>query len=352
MLKSISLECQENGSDKVYNIAIAGTGDGFNVNFEYGRRGSTLKPGTKNSAPLDIENAEKLFNKLFREKTSKGYVEVGNGDTQSSSTSVVSPEERMEVLLLADSKLSSAEKALQHYINNPEYVGQEKYDGDRRGIRLSEAAVKTFNKKGFPVAVVGSFDELKEFVQSVELDCEQVGETIYVFDILSLNGDDLRKAGFLKRYKQLEKLVLPANFIIAPVAVSKEEKEALVNRLLADKKEGAVFKNAHAPHHSGRYGEDYIRVKFTAEASFFVTKVNATRSVGLGLLDSDGKEVSAGNVTIPVNKEIPPVGSIVEVKYLYAFKSSGIIFQPAYKAIRSDVEKNECTVAQLKFKAE
>ena len=60
----------------------------------------------------------------------------------------------------------------------------------------------------------------------------------------------------------------------------------------------------------------------------------------------------AGNVTIPPNHEIPAPGWIVECRYLYAFKESGCIYQPVYLGVRDDIRAEECTTAQLKYKAE
>jgi bifunctional non-homologous end joining protein LigD len=42
----------------------------------------------------------------------------------------------------------------------------------------------------------------------------------------------------------------------------------------------------------------------------------------------------------------------VEVRSLYAFKESGCLFQPVYLGLRSDLDQEECTVDQLKYKAE
>jgi bifunctional non-homologous end joining protein LigD len=61
--------------------------------------------------------------------------------------------------------------------------------------------------------------------------------------------------------------------------------------------------------------------------------------------------VSCGNVTIPANHQVPPVGAVVEVRYLYAFRESGVLFQPVYLGQRDDVDPGECLAAQLKFKA-
>jgi bifunctional non-homologous end joining protein LigD len=71
----------------------------------------------------------------------------------------------------------------------------------------------------------------------------------------------------------------------------------------------------------------------------------------LGLYDGETL-VSAGNVTIPANHDIPAKGDVVEVRYLYAFKGSGSIYQPVYLGKRSDIPESECVVEQLKYKSD
>jgi bifunctional non-homologous end joining protein LigD len=80
-----------------------------------------------------------------------------------------------------------------------------------------------------------------------------------------------------------------------------------------------------------------------------VAEINDKRSVRLSLLD--GKNVvNAGNVTIPPNHKVPEVGATVDVRYLYAFKESGCLFQPVYIGERNDIDRESCTVTQLKYK--
>ena len=74
--------------------------------------------------------------------------------------------------------------------------------------------------------------------------------------------------------------------------------------------------------------------------------------MALGLLDDAGQRVPAGNVTIPSNHAIPQMGTVAEVRYLYAHRESGAIYQPVYLGPRDDIPTEECTVDQLKFKAE
>lgn len=65
---------KEGKSDKVYEVELCEAGEGeFVVNFKYGRRGSTLREGTKTVFPESEEKAWAIFDGLVTEKTKKGY---------------------------------------------------------------------------------------------------------------------------------------------------------------------------------------------------------------------------------------------------------------------------------------
>jgi bifunctional non-homologous end joining protein LigD len=109
-------------------------------------------------------------------------------------------------------------------------------------------------------------------------------------------------------------------------------------------REGVVFKRLDAPYREGR-SDDALKLKFTASASVIVAAVNeGVRSVQIKAVD----DTPLGNVTIPVNKAIPRQGSIIEVKYLYAYRG-GSLYQPVYVGVRRDIEPGACTTAQLKY---
>lgn len=84
-----------------------------------------------------------------------------------------------------------------------------------------------------------------------------------------------------------------------------------------------------------------------------VESLNQQRSVNVQLLSGDDQVwVSAGSVSIPPNKAVPATGAVVEIRYLYAFRESGVLYQPVYLGERDDVGEEACTISQLKYKAE
>ena len=75
------------------------------------------------------------------------------------------------------------------------------------------------------------------------------------------------------------------------------------------------------------------------------------RSVGLEALNAAGKAVFVGNVTVPANHNMPEVGSVVDVRFLYAFRE-GCLYQPCLLGVRDDIDAKDCTTAQQKYKPE
>lgn len=86
LVRQAKLFFREGNSDKVYEVDLCESGAGeYIVNFRYGRRGASLKEGTKTIFPVSLAEAEKVFDGLVQEKKRKGYTESWTADTAASS---------------------------------------------------------------------------------------------------------------------------------------------------------------------------------------------------------------------------------------------------------------------------
>lgn len=74
-MKNVDLFFKEGSSNKEYHLQLDEVKGGFIVNFQYGRVGNALQVGTKTPTPVTLEEAEKIYNKILKEKTGKGYSE-------------------------------------------------------------------------------------------------------------------------------------------------------------------------------------------------------------------------------------------------------------------------------------
>lgn len=64
-------------TDKEYHLQIQEVSPGkFTVNFQYGRRGSKLREGTKTPSPVSTGSAISVYNRLLHEKLNEGYATV------------------------------------------------------------------------------------------------------------------------------------------------------------------------------------------------------------------------------------------------------------------------------------
>lgn len=350
-MEHITLYYREGASDKVYQAAIEPRDGGHVVTFAYGRRGSTLSTGTKTPTPVTYEQAKRLYDKLVTEKCAKGYTPGEDGtpyrqtDKESASTGIACQ-------LLNPIK----EDQLDPLLEDPAYWLQEKYDGRRLLIQKQGETITGINRLGLAVGIPEIVAaSAQAFTSDFLMDGEAVGDRLHAFDLLALNGVDTRGWPYRDRYLRLLDIIdsTPQPAIrLASTAFLPEQKRARLEKLKAAGKEGVVFKCSDAPYTPGRpaSGGTQFKYKFHETASFIVSRVNAKRSVSLALLSWD-KLVPAGNVTIPANHEIPVVGAIVEVRYLYAFRESGVLFQPVYLGQRDDIGTWECVVEQLKYKA-
>ncbi len=74
LIEQITLVFKRGRSEKVYEVDLCEVGPGrFVVNYRYGRRGATLKDGTKTLAPVSEEQARREYDKLVASKQKAGY---------------------------------------------------------------------------------------------------------------------------------------------------------------------------------------------------------------------------------------------------------------------------------------
>ena len=351
MHQSVSLFYREGSSDKVYHASIESKDSGFVVNFAYGRRGNALTTGTKTSSPVDLPSAQKIFDKLVKEKTAKGYT-VDSAGKPAIGSVAESNDSGIRCQLLGPIEEDRALKL----IADDDYIAQEKHDGRRLLIQKKAGFLTGINKKGLTVSLHPTLESLIDAEVDFVVDGEDMGDgVVIVFDVLEVDGRDLRGVLLKDRLIALRSLVEGHGLALIEsiYADNAVEKRRLYERLLAEGKEGIVFKRKDAPYTPGRpsSGGSQLKYKFYETASFIVHSINGKRSVAIRLYGENGEFVEAGNVTIPPNHEVPNTGDVVEVRYLYAYKESGSVYQPVYLGKREDVDKDECSVTQLKYKA-
>lgn len=351
MNRQISLFLKDGNSDKEYHAELQASGAGYVVNFRYGRRGSALKCDTKTPTPLAHADALRIYEKLVAEKIKKGYSPGAAGVPYQDTTLEARASGVLPQLLNA---IDDTE--LNRFLQDDNFVVQEKYDGMRVLIRVDGGAVEAYNRRGLRIALPAPVAlEALRVMHSALIDGELVGTRYYAFDLLESNGRCMRPRSYRERRVSLSGIVStchPDVIVAATTYASQREKHAALEDIRARGREGIVFKHDGAPYITGRPNSGGSQLKYKLVASATCRVANAStdrRSVSLELSDEAGTWRSVGKVTIPSNHAVPAAGVLVEIRYLYAFKD-GALFQPVYCGPRDDAENDAATLSQLKYK--
>jgi bifunctional non-homologous end joining protein LigD len=358
-------------SDKTYSVQIEPSGDLFVVNAQNGKRGGTQAFHIKTARPVSLDKATEVYNDLVEEKKAKGYTEDESGEpfaptpagrrkpTKSAGMTPVPQNIKTPAVSESGEREFGAqllnfitEEEAERYITDDDYMGQEKKNGHRVSVKNTAGIRRGFNKLGKERPLPKPVAEDIPDTLDIHADGELIGDVEWLFDLLSLGGTDLRKLSALERIEALELLGLNSkNLKTIKTARTTAEKRAMFDRLKANKAEGMVFKLKSAPYTAGRptKGGPQVKCPFRKQATLVVTKVNAKRSVAVAVLDDSGRLIPMGNVSIPPNKTVPPVGARVEIRYLYCLKGGSLV-QPNFIEDRSDeIVREECVETQIVY---
>lgn len=329
-IKSIALYCTEGSSDKEYHVSIEQIDGGYLVNTLHGRRGSALRPGTKTKAPVDLAKAEKTYATLVKSKMSGGYTEAESG-ARYVGTDLEERDSGLKPML--PSPINRAQ--LQELHADTDWAFQEKHDGENRIVILENGTVTGVNRRGLFCSIREEWTAGNIAGRTV-IAGEDMGDHLVAFDILMVDGNDLSDLNLIERHEELCATVSGYDWIrISPLAVSAQDKLAMLARIENSQGEGVIAKRIAAAYEGGR-SNDHLKFKYEESATFEVIRINDQRSVGLGLYDGDDL-VDLGNVTVPANHDVPSPGNLVEVSFMNRYENGGLE-QPKYKGIRTDLE--------------
>jgi bifunctional non-homologous end joining protein LigD len=356
--RSVHLFFREGSSDKVYNVHLSQGSAGWDVRFQNGRRGKALRDGVKIEG-ADYASALKEFEKIVSAKIKGGYTEQEGGVAFSSA------EMAGQVTGFRPQLLNEITEA-EALALGPDWLVQEKHDGERRGALFEEGAATYANRRGLAVGVQSQIDaavrRLGEVVGPLTLDAEDMGDHLVIFDVtrhfmigpaapfrdraavLAHLDKTIQNVGLFDQLRVDVPTPLP-DFIRLGAHGSFRRAGA----------EGFVLRHAESVYTPGRpsSGGEALKVKFWAEATCRVTPGrDGKASIGLEVQDGvDGPWLAVGNVTVPPNQKMPEPGALVEVRYLYA-EPGGSLFQPVLKGVRTDVTEEAAQRVQLKYRGQ
>ncbi len=341
---SAHLWSTKGGADKLYNLFLRQKADGWVVDYTNGKRGGTMQSGTKTEKPVSYEAALKLFDATVSAKTKDGYGPIDSGVAYTSSE-FSGRATGLDLQLLT----SIDEARCNALVSDPNWCMQLKENGERRAIFVKDGVVTGANRSGLLVDIPEQWTKEFAIFGNAIFDGEHVGDEFAVFDLLSLNGEDMRSDVFAGRYLRMAALFdsevdLPPLMRRVETQAGYSTKSWLLQYVRDKQLEGVVFKRTMAPYQAGR-SDDALKFKLTESATCFVLHQNIQRSVVLGLLNAQGRVIEQGNVTIPANHPVPMLGALVEVQYLYY---TGKAFeQPVYLGLRADLRREDARIDQI-----
>lgn len=348
--RKIALFYQDGSSDKEYHLHLIPKDGQWMVQYKNGRRGGTLRHGDKTATPVEFAIAQACYEKELKKKLKEGYTPTEGGV-------VFQDTEREQAFTGIVPQLLNPidEDDAEGWIKNKDSFGQEKHDGERRILSIADQNVTGINRSGLAVPVLKSVEKACLGVKAKSWigDGEDMGNHIVLFDLLEVDGVDLRGKSARDRLKRLKELVQDSDILrVTHTAYTEAEKRALIKEVMGKTGEGVVFKLGNAAYVPGRpaSGGSQVKFKFYETATMRVRAGRPTkRSVGIEAMDDAGQWTATGNVTIPPNKDIPAPETLIEVRYLYAYEG-GSLYQPTFLHPRNDLGDDACVMSQLKYK--
>ena len=404
--QQIALHYLGGGSDKIWAGAVKSNGEFESV---WGRRGAALQRGNKPTG--SVPAARKIMDKKVAEKLSEGYCQISFDDPQYGVPSfgeqkpdqqeaageggggevslnlAIGGSRPVKITVYATAHLTPVAWQEVEAVVSAEGMGlSEKVNGERTLVAYApgSSSVKAYNRKGQETTVPASALALAGLGVQFVIDGErllagQVGEYV-MFDLLELDGEDLRSHPYSKRIERLEQSLKQANLITAAlpvyrqtvaksqnglsllsVAITPPAKKILIAEIQAKDGEGVVIRDLDKPYQAGdtRYIRKY---KFLGEIDCVVIGVKpgiGTGSITLGLYrTSDGALIEVGNVRSGLtDTAITQIGQmldrgerpVIRVEFL-PIRTVGIrLVEPKtnLSMLRTDKAADECSTEQL-----
>ena len=284
-----------------------------------------------------------------------------------------------------------------------DWVFEIKYDGYRMLSFIENGKVKMLSRNN--VDYTNKFKNISSILKEFEAFCVLDGEIVMfdengrtdfgllqnsikakkdeffyvVFDLLSINGEDLRSLPLIKRKEKLERLLFKADehIIYSPHV---EDGKASFDFAKKNNLEGIVAKKINSKY-LGKRTDDWLKIKCYMRQEFVIVGYTTTEKnelisalllgyyknkklkfigkVGTGFSELDKKELhkkfkSHKRKTSPLKEEIKEKNVtwlkpkfIAEIQYAELTKE-GLLRQPSFIGLRVDKKPNEITLEKAK----
>ena len=250
---------------------------------------------------------------------------------------------------------SGDEALIAQLIEDDGWVFQQKFDGTRAMIHLSDGLVAQRNGK--PLKHTAATQWIPSIIRELRgfhllgnaevLDCELIVETghIYIFDVIDPSNTEQPLMDRLDRLEELYQTTYHSPTVHVVDSHYLPERKRLLIEACRDR-EGVVAKKLSAPYHSGVRTPDVLKLKNTHTADLVVLSLSASPlSAGLGFIHPNGDRVTISRASMIGKDPSIKVGDVVEVDYL-AWTGSSLL-QPRIIKKRFDKSPTACTMDQF-----
>lgn len=377
LAQQIQLFYTGNGSDKFFTVflvqAPGGDGSQWLVNTQNGARGAAGQARTKTPKPVAFDEARKIFEATAKSKINDGYTTDLSGVPF---TRCVMPGPDAAAVVDAPDLSRAREhtglhaqllvdivdpKDAEAILDEPgmRWIFQEKEDGERCMIRKDGTSVIGTNREGLvsplPPSTIAAINKIP--VDYLELDGERLADgRVALFDVMTVNGQDIRHKGFGERHLILRGLLFAA---VSPLlkevrtAFGGEAGRLLFEQVKREQGEGIVAKLRDAPYTPGRSSSlknaPQVKIKDRVPGLAFVVGHKAgKRSVEMGVLEKDGTTRKIGFITVPANLPIPEIDTVLAIRYRFAYPGGGLC-EPVLTGVRPLESKSACLASALRM---
>ncbi len=248
---------------------------------------------------------------------------------------------------------------LDKYITDDDYVIQQKIDGIRAQIVFNSGErgcwvrsnsgerLKSSTSAPVVVKIENAFKDENNLV-GCSIDGEIINGVFWAFDIIIDTAVEYplkTRSGILSDWIYNR----PSDFILElPTATTTRQKQALVDKVIANNGEGFIVKHKDYRYTWGGRVDHSLKIKLVETVDCIVTSVGnkGKDSVDLGVYD--GNNISLIGKSSTIGKGDFECGDVIEVQYLYA-GAGGKLVQPTILKKRLDKKAEDCTIDQLKY---
>lgn len=151
--------------------------------------------------------------------------------------------------------IADSQTAVAHLLSD-DYAAQQKFDGKRILLAVDRNSVTAHNRAGLVCDVSPAILQQARMLSPIApliLDAEWLRETksLHVFDLLEIDGTNIRSFPFRQRQDQLNRTLAVAqlpNILAVRTEYLRDQKIALLQKISAHNLEGIVLKPVDSPY--------------------------------------------------------------------------------------------------------